>query len=99
MILSVTDQISELRLLQPNWDSYGGNPPTQEALDAALGLATTLASAVQLVPCPSGAIQLEWHLGDWDIQMYIGKDGVVELLESSLEQRRPPKSVYEQEGK
>ena len=53
-------RIEELSNLQPNWDSYGGTPPTQSAIQAASLL---ISSPCQLTPCSDGGVQIDWACG------------------------------------
>jgi hypothetical protein len=61
--------------LQPNWDSYGAEPPSGSALEYAWSVGSTLVEQgvpiPQVFPTPAGGVQLEWHLErgslEWEI--------------------------------
>ena len=71
---------AKLNNLQPNWDSYGGLHPTQEAISVAKGLANALLSLPHVVPVATGGVQLEWHVAGFDIEIEVGPDGSCEAL-------------------
>lgn len=64
-----TADLSALRALEANWDSYGAVPITEAAL--------RVAEAVAFVPCCDGGIQVELHGGGAEIEIEIGPDGTV----------------------
>jgi hypothetical protein len=59
--------MEELAALGPDWNGYGEQAITPEAI-------ATLAW-ISAVPLSSGGIQLEWHTGQFDIEVEIGPDG------------------------
>ncbi len=63
------ERIRKLADLEPNWDGYGGSPPTEQAVKAtaALLLETNKLSRGLLeepfiAPLPEGGLELEWEL-------------------------------------
>jgi len=64
-----TADLSPLRDLSHNWDSYGAVPITEDAL--------RVAEAVAFVPTCDGGVQIELHGGGVDIEIEIGPDGIV----------------------
>jgi len=60
------------RLTQPNWDSYGSQPISPAAIDAA---AKFLGYRWQAVPCPDGGVQLERHDSGYDIEVTFDVNG------------------------
>jgi len=57
--------IGDLVKLKPNWDSYNGSSISREAMRRAeyfcdLAEADRVSVPSAVVPCPSGAVQLEW---------------------------------------
>lgn len=66
----------ELRALPPGWDTYGGKTPDGATLDKAVELALAVAPLVPdydpaLVPCSDGSVQVEWHDGGYDVEMWV----------------------------
>jgi len=70
--------------LQPNWDGYGSPPPSERAAAIAFRLISeikeNLRNPAHVCPVGGGGIQLEWHVGDKDLEIEIGFDGSVEYL-------------------
>jgi hypothetical protein len=64
-------RIAHLAALTDDWDTYGGKPPTTEALTAARFLCT--------VPTPAGGLQFEWHANGWDVEIEVSPDGTPEF--------------------
>jgi len=64
--------------LQPNWDSYGAVPVTQEAHQAAMTLLklfpVTFLEHIWIVPVPNGGIQFE-RAEDYGWEIEIGPEG------------------------
>ena len=62
-------RIRKLASLEPDWDGYGGRPPTEEAVTAAAGLLLETHGLTQgrldspfIAPLPEGGLELEWDL-------------------------------------
>jgi hypothetical protein len=74
------EQIDALANVPANWDSYGGLPVTDIALNVALRWATALpledgfACPVNKTKEGSG-VQLEWHQDGWDLEISIEANG------------------------
>lgn len=66
-------RISQLAGLSKGWDSYGGEPPTEQALDRLRGFDRALA----YVPMSDGGIQVEFHALGLDFEAVIDPDGKV----------------------
>lgn len=58
-------QAEKLGRLKPNWDSYGGDPPTEKALGAALGALR----AGCLVPRSDGGVTLELRADEYEVEL------------------------------
>jgi hypothetical protein len=63
------ERIRKLRTLEPDWDGYGGSPPTEEAVKAtavllleAHILTQGLLESPFIAPLPEGGLELEWEL-------------------------------------
>lgn len=54
---------------EPDWDSYGALPPTQEARNTL--------DALWVVPMNNGGVQIELHVGGKDIELEINPDGSI----------------------
>lgn len=62
--------------LTKDWDSYGGEPIDPETVDKAVDVALALAHQFpahppSLVPCSDGSVQVEWHTGGWDVELWL----------------------------
>jgi hypothetical protein len=66
-------RIANLEALELGWDSYGGEPPTEQALDRLRGFDR----ALSYVPISDGGIQVEFHALGLDFEVVIAPDGQV----------------------
>lgn len=84
-------RICELLLLPQDWDSYGSPPPTKVAAHRAIQLVTGINPdsflSPRVIPVPGGGVQLEWSLGEREVEIEIDDDGSVEYLKA--ERGRP----------
>lgn len=72
------DWEQDLRSLQPDWNSYGGKPITEEAIAGMKKLLKLLSTPGWVVPLSDGGLQIEWHgKDDFDVEIEIGPDGKV----------------------
>jgi hypothetical protein len=75
--------IKEYSFYSPNWDSYGGVPPTFAAAYAALDLlGRTLpsnAAPPSVVPGGSGSLQFEWHRTTGDLEITVEANGATSI--------------------
>jgi hypothetical protein len=73
------DRLSTLSQLRNNWDSYGALPIELTAhMSAAQLLGLIMSDDIPLpdiVPTPSGGIQIEWHMLNIDIEIEITANG------------------------
>lgn len=88
----VSEKLSQLQRLENDWDSYGGSPPTAQALEAAerlikhpaLELDLAFAPAVpmpdEILPNPDGGIELEWNAHDQLFALEILPTGTLNLM-------------------
>jgi hypothetical protein len=96
--LSRIDALLELR---PDWDTYGGLPPTGRALETARLLVARIAARFadgvgerslpyDVAPIPNGGVGLEWRVDNASIEVWIGPDGLLGYLiaEGSEDERR-----------
>lgn len=75
---ALRDRARHLLSLTKGWDSYGGEPLDPETVDKAVDVALALAHQFptyppQLVPCSDGSVQIEWHAGGWDAELWLMK--------------------------
>lgn len=63
------ERIKKLASLEPDWDGYGGVPPTEEAVKATAELLLEshkltrgLLESPFIAPLPEGGLELEWEL-------------------------------------
>ena len=76
--------IKTLAKLKPDWDSYGGAPPTEAAIKTTsiLAMITALAQILAphspaVVPSPDGGMQLEWDVDGAALEIYIDPEGSI----------------------
>ena len=79
------DQLESLKILRFDWDSYGGNPIKPEAIE----LARALLRGIQIVPHPTGHLQIEFAAGGIDVEIYV-TDQRVESVLLSVSPPKPP---------
>lgn len=85
------EQLRRLATLEDDWDSYGGSPPTDEAIDAACSL-LSLAYAFHdermrpydVAPVPDGGVQVEWRGHAQHLEIEIGPRGQIGYLVKNL---------------
>ncbi len=86
-----TDQLDAIAALEPNWDSYGGEPPSPEAIKGAEFFLQTVhqsfgnydhdQSQPQIVaPRADGGIQMEWGTYSAEIDVHVDASGVLGYL-------------------
>jgi len=84
-------RIAQFAQLQPDWDSYGGDPPSQVALAEAgrwveiVGdlfgpRAGTAAAPYSVAPLADGGIQLEWRGVNGTVELEVGRNGELGYL-------------------
>jgi hypothetical protein len=88
----VLDRLEQLARLGPNWDSYGGAPPTAQAVHAAHRLVLAVAEELTAVagesarpyavaPLADGCVQLTWRGPRDEVEVEIGpRDNLAYLL-------------------
>lgn len=88
---SPAERLDELSRLEPDWDSYGGLPPSSEALASARALlrvilapkrngAGSRITPFSIVPIADGGVQLEWRGARADLELNVGPDGALSYL-------------------
>jgi hypothetical protein len=74
-LVPLGEALNALVGLEPDWDSYGGLPPTKASLEYAWAVGSLLmergAPSPQVFPTPIGGVQLEWHLADISLEWEI----------------------------
>jgi hypothetical protein len=97
-----TKRLQALRLLEFGWDSYGGAPPSVQAIAQAHGLLLEVGARfgggryVDIAPdvvaaSPDGGVQLEWCSAGLDVEVAVGPDGALRYL---LVDRRAGEPAY-----
>lgn len=87
----VEGRLAELARLEPDWDSYGGFPPTDRAVaDAASIMRTAFnkfgptagerAIPYGVFPIADGGVQLEWHGPSSELELNVGPEGGLSFL-------------------
>jgi len=74
------EQFKILLELKEGWDTYSGKPISKKSLDAAREF---LLKHVNIIPCSSGGVQIEWHCHGIDLELMFDADG--KLKDGSLE--------------
>ena len=66
---AAVDRIGKLAKLEPGWDGYDGDPPTEEAIETTAKLLTAVYRLTHgalknpfIAPSPDGGLDLEWEL-------------------------------------
>jgi hypothetical protein len=79
---AVRRRLAVLERLQPNWDSYGGAPVSALAIEAVIRLFDLRPYVREpfIAPVASGGLQLEWAVGDVEIEVEFDRDGGVSVL-------------------
>jgi hypothetical protein len=79
------ERLDELSALEPDWDSYGGLPPTARAIGLASRMivesaAQTGGAPADVMPLPAGGLQLVWEHDPDELQVDVGPDGALGYL-------------------
>ena len=73
------DRCSRLLQLPDNWDSYGGEPVSSAVVLRALLLLTEVMTEDSplpaVIPSSDGGVQLEWHRGGVEVEVYVPPSG------------------------
>lgn len=76
--------VCQLANLRDDWDSYGSPPISPAALHTSTRLIAMIDPGDLPVPCvfpvPGGGMQLEWIVGQRELELEILPDGTVEFL-------------------
>jgi len=86
LLQSARESLGELSRLQPGWDSYGAEPPSERAIFVAAGLlaaveeslAAILTEKIQpyvIAPLNHGGVQIEWRAPKRVLEVEIGPQG------------------------
>lgn len=71
----IEEKLNQLTALPRGWDGYNGQPVSYSCAKFAANLMESLfvggVPAPQLVPGSGGAIQLEWHLNQYDVEIEV----------------------------
>jgi len=82
-------KLLQLCRLGQNWDSYGGIPPSRKSVHPIVRLLqfTEIEDLPQpeVVPTSEGGFQLEWYMGNHELEIELHRDGAVEFLASDIE--------------
>lgn len=75
--------LNKIIALPNNWDSYGAGRIQEQAafysLQVLAGLANEVTPVPSLVPSPGGAIQIEWHTMDIDLEIEVEPSGRISV--------------------
>lgn len=73
---SLFDSFAGLAELLPNWDGYGANPPTVDALNLAARFLAALPDEVpdpRLLPATNGNVLVEWDTNGVELLLSLGE--------------------------
>ena len=83
-------RVGELRVLENDWDSYEAIKPRKTTLDFALSFVRGLCSVFSsheieppvpfIAPTRDGGVQLEWHVGERELELEIPEKGRFKYL-------------------
>ncbi len=65
--------MDDLLSLGANWDSYGSRPIDPACAIRARNIWRRLSGQWHVVPCSDGSVQLEQHVGGFDIEITVSK--------------------------
>jgi hypothetical protein len=79
------ERLDALSKLEPDWDSYGGLPPTARAIGLVSRVivesaATAGETPTDVMPLPAGGLQLIWEHEPDELQIDVGPDGTLGYL-------------------
>jgi hypothetical protein len=80
------NEFTSLLALDPGWDGHRAKPVSRRALDAATAVMFSVLGLSnhhllpQIFPLPGGGVQLEWHVGDNDVEIEVSEIGEVGVL-------------------
>lgn len=79
------ERLDMLSMLEPDWDSYGGAPPTARAIGLASRMIVESVASVRegptaVMPLPNGGLQLIWEHGQDELQVDVGPGGCLGYL-------------------
>ena len=87
-ILGCVTKISEFSRLPANWDGYGSNPMSKDAIRAALRFLSEaplqIISEPSVSPVAGGGLGFHWRVENRDLELEFLADGTVEYLKTSL---------------
>jgi hypothetical protein len=80
----VLEMLSKIHDLDRGWNSHDARPITRESMEAAVKFILEhipdTSSMPFVVPTVRGGVQLEWHRGGFDIEIYINEEGKIEFF-------------------
>lgn len=72
------EKLEELRKLEKNWDSYGGEPIAESVLKTVGWIIPLFNNVMKadfaIVPTSNGGVSLEWHQGRKEVVLYLSLD-------------------------
>lgn len=76
----------DLLKLKQGWDSYDAGPCDPPTVEMAKRIGEALSSLIpsydpEYVPCGDGSVQVEWHAGGWDLEVWVQRVGSQETGE------------------
>ncbi|MEA5448793.1 hypothetical protein VB780_09460 [Leptolyngbya sp. CCNP1308] len=83
-LLPVLKSAFEFKELTENWDSYGSPKITEDAFQSLLNVLFQVQNEILpspfICPVPGGGLQLEWEIGEYELELEFLPDGSIEFL-------------------
>jgi hypothetical protein len=91
LMQEAVDEVHRFTELGPNWDSYGGEPPTRQSITAASALLVTMQRVLggyvgqriepeYVAPRPDGGVQIEWVARSVKVSVEVSETGSLGYL-------------------
>jgi hypothetical protein len=91
LLREVEERLAELAEFGPDWDSYGGDPPTAQAIAGARSLLTRVVEAYgaeysavmrpfAIAPIADGGVLVEWRAPGRLLSVLVGPEGSLGFL-------------------
>jgi hypothetical protein len=78
------ETLEEFKTLEKGWDSYGGEPIGEKAIEAAGAILSSIVNITifppQPVPTADGGISLEWHVEGKEFSLNLDAGGRLESI-------------------
>lgn len=94
-------ELDELKTLEENWDSYGGQPIDRELIPKAMELLRAIRSSGVskpfVAPVPNGGINIEWNTPEKFLGVKIRKDEIRYFFANRVDGTKKPGKIIKNE--